>query len=256
MVVRERAGALVANILIIGATSAVATACAERFGTRGDSLYLLARNKDKLDGVADRLGDAVVGCDYGDFNETHENPGRINRAFTALQHVDIALIAHGDLGDQLASENEYEEALAQIETNFTSVISLLIPLANRMEKQGHGHIAVMSSVAAERGRPRNYTYASAKAGLNTYLQGVRSRLWRAGVQVHILKLGPVDTPMTVDHEKDGTFSTPDEVAAGIFKAIERGRSEAYIPGRWALIMAVVRNLPEWIFQKIPSLVGR
>jgi decaprenylphospho-beta-D-erythro-pentofuranosid-2-ulose 2-reductase len=246
----------VAHILIIGATSAVATACAEQYAARGDSLYLLARNREKLDHVSDRLGDVVVGCDYGDFNESEANPGRIERAFSALRHIDIALVAHGDLGDQLASEHGYDEALAQIKTNFTSVISLLIPLVNQMEKQGHGHIAVMSSVAAERGRPRNYTYASAKAGLNTYLQGVRSRLFRSGVQVHVLKLGPVDTPMTASHEKDGTFSTPEVVATGIVKAIERGKSEAYIPGRWALIMTVVRNLPEWIFQKIPSLSGR
>ena len=88
------------------------------------------------------------------------------------------------------------------------------------------------------------------------MQGVRSRLWKCGGRVHILKLGPVDTPMTVDHEKDATFSQPEEVARGILRAIGRGKSEAYVPGRWALIMAVVRALPEAIFQRFASLSGR
>jgi short-subunit dehydrogenase len=114
----------------------------------------------------------------------------------------------------------------------------------------------MSSVAAERGRPRNYTYAAAKAGLNTYLEGIRSRLWSRGVRVCILKLGPVDTPMTVDHAKDASFSSKEDVAKEIVRALDAGKAVAYVPARWRLIMAVVRALPEWIFQKIPSLVSR
>ena len=245
-----------ARILIIGATSAIAEATAAIYAARGDSLYLLARNQDKLAGVMGDLGDSVVGSEAGDFTEVDANDARIERAFTVLGTVDIALIAHGDLGDQLTSESRYEEAFSQIDANYLSVVSLVIPLANHLERQRSGRLAVLSSVAAERGRPRNYTYASAKAGVNTYLEGVRSRLWKSGVKVQVLKLGPVDTPMTVDHEKDATFSTKEEVARGIVRAIDRGVASAYIPSRWALIMAIVRALPEAIFQKIPSLSGR
>ena len=117
-------------------------------------------------------------------------------------------------------------------------------------------VAVMSSVAAERGRPRNYTYAAAKAGINTYLEGVRSRLYQSGVRVHVLKLGPVDTPMTIDHEQNATFSTKEDVARDILRAIDAGKTTAYVPARWRFIMAIVRALPETIFQKIPSLSGR
>ena len=119
----------------------------------------------------------------------------------------------------------------------------------------HGH-GDRAPVAAERGRPRNYTYAAAKSALNTYMQGVRSRLWKAGGRVCILKLGPVDTPMTADHTKDATFSLPADVARGILRAIEREQSEAYVPARWAWIMAVVRALPEAVFQRFGSLSGR
>ena len=245
-----------ANILIVGATSAIAAQTARLYAARGDSLYLLARSEDKLARLARELGHAVVGHEAGDFTDAEANPGRVDRAFATLDRVDVALIAHGDLGDQRSSECEYKEAFAQIDANFLSAVSLLIPLANKLETQGSGCIAVMSSVAAERGRPRNYTYASAKAAINTYLEGLRSRLYSRGVSVHVLKLGPVDTPMTIDHEKDATFSTKEDVARDIVSAIDAGKATAYVPARWRLIMAIVRVLPEAIFQKIPSLAGR
>lgn len=244
------------RILIIGATSAIARATGKLYVDRGARLYLLARNPQRLAAVVATMGDAVVGSEAGDFCDTDANPGRVERAIEALGGLDLVLVAHGDLGDQLRSEADYGEAFAQFETNLLSVVSLLIPIANHIESTAAGHIAVMSSVAAERGRPRNYTYAAAKSALNTYLQGLRSRLWKSGGRVHILKLGPVDTPMTREHEKDATFSSAEAVARAIVRAIDRGRSEAYIPGRWALVMAVVRALPERVFQRIPSLSGR
>jgi len=246
----------VARVLIIGATSAVASATACLMAARGDTLFLLARNPKRLSQLASTLGAAVVGSEAGDFTQLDANPARVARGIEALGGLDLALIAHGDLGDQRRSESHVGEALSQFETNFTSVVSFLIPLANLIEDAGHGAIAVLSSVAAERGRPRNYTYAAAKSAANTYLQGLRSRLWKAGGRIHILKLGPVDTPMTADHDKNATFTTAESAARGILRAIERGRSEAYVPAHWALIMALVRWLPERIFQRIPSLSDR
>ena len=116
------------------------------------------------------------------------------------------MIAQGLLGDQLASERDVAEAERIVDTNFLSVVSLLVPLGNHFEAAGAGHIAVMSSVAGDRGRPRNYTYGAAKGALNIYLQGLRTRLWSRGVGVHTLKLGPVDTPMTATHEKNALFA--------------------------------------------------
>ncbi len=114
-----------------------------------------------------------------------------------MGRIDLALIAHGDLLDQAASEVDLQAARNTFEINLMSVISLLIPLSNLMEEQGSGKIGVITSVAGDRGRPRNYTYGAAKGALNLYLQGLRSRLWESGVEIYTLKLGPVDTPMTV-----------------------------------------------------------
>jgi short-subunit dehydrogenase len=163
---------------------------------------------------------------------------------------------HGLLGDQLRSEQDWKEAEQIARTNYLSVMALIIPLANLLEAQRSGHLVVFSTVAAERGRPRNFTYAAAKSALNVYLQGVRSRLYPANVQVHTIKLGPVDSPMTVSHKKNLLFSRVDEVAKQVVRAVERGQQEAYVPAYWRGIMFAVRNMPEFVFQKIGALSER
>ena len=140
--------------------------------------------------------------------------------------------------------------------NFTSVVSLLIPLANHMERARSGSLAVITSVAGERGRPRNYTYGAAKGALSIYLQGLRTRLYPAGVSVTTLKLGPVDSPMTTDHAKHALFAKPPAVAQAILHAIDTRTAEAYVPFFWKAIMPIVRNTPEPLFQRLPFLSGR
>lgn len=244
------------RVAIFGASSAIAADVARLYAKRGAKLCLLARNPQKLKVLAQELGPAVVASITQDFDLTHEADACVARAVAALGAIDVALIAHGALGDQLASERDVSVAEQLARTNYLSVMALVIPLANHLEARQAGHLAVMSSVAADRGRPRNYTYAAAKAAINVLLQGVRSRLYAAGVQVHTLKLGPVITPMTESHPKNGLFAKSEDVAQGIVAAIDKGKAEVYVPGFWRYIMLVVRNLPEPLFQRAGSLSGR
>lgn len=244
------------HVVIFGATSAIAAEVARLYAKRGARLYLVGRSEDKLTALVHELGPSVVGHASQDFDRLEQADACVAQAVATLGHIDVALIAHGLLSDQRETEQSLEAALASARTNYLSAMALLIPLANHMEARTAGHLAVLSSVAAERGRPRNYTYAAAKGALNVYLQGVRSRLYRAGVKVHTLKLGPVDTPMTATHEKNALFAQPGRVARDIVAAIDAGRSEAFVPWYWRWIMFVVRNLPEPVFQRFPSLSGR
>lgn len=243
------------NVLIVGATSAVASEVAVLYAGRGSRLHLIGRSTPKLAALTQRLGDAEVTVANGDFLDYSNNARLVEDALERLGTVDVVLIAHGLLGDQLRSEHDFEEAKAQLDANYTSVLSFVIPLANHLERQGRGHLAVISSVAGERGRPRNYTYGAAKGAVTVYLQGLRSRLWPK-VGVHTIKLGPVDSPMTVDHPKNALFATCPQAARLIVHAIDRGRPEVYVPGYWAPIMLGVRHLPEWLFQRFAFLSGR
>ena len=245
------------RILIIGATSAVAQGVAHCFVQQGNTrIYCLARNPEKMEALAQDLGEAYAGSIRYDFNQTLHARQAVKYAVEALGEIDIALIAHGNLYDQIASEQDFAMAQATFETNLLSVISFLIPLSEQMLQQGFGKIGVITSVAGDRGRPRNYTYGAAKGALNIYLQGMRSRLWQSGVEIYTFKMGPVDTPMTVDHEKNFSFASVDEVSEKIVKAFGRTRYECYVPGFWRFVMLGVRIMPEWLFQRLKFLSGR
>ncbi|MDF3070426.1 MAG: oxidoreductase, short-chain dehydrogenase/reductase family [Polyangiaceae bacterium] len=245
------------RVLIIGATSAIAAEVARLLARRGARLHLLARNATKLSTLTSSLDPSarVTTC-VADFAELARVEELVRESVRELGGLDTVLIAHGDLGDQLKSEASFDEAESIFRTNLLSVVAFLVPLANVLEAQGRGCLGVITSVAGDRGRPRNYTYGAAKGALNVYLQGLRSRLFRVGVSVVTLKLGPVDTPMTVGHEKNALFAQPDRVAASIVAALDAGVPEVYVPSFWSAIMPVVKNTPERIFQWLPFLSGR
>jgi len=244
------------SVLIFGATSAVAAEVAVLCAERGDRLHLVGRNPEKLAQVARRCAGGQVSTQTADFSQLDQNEGCVAEAVRALGRVDCVLIAHGELGDQLKSERSFAEAERILRVNFTSVVSLLVPLANHLEQARAGTLGVITSVAGDRGRPRNYTYGAAKGALNTYLQGLRTRLYAAGVAVTTLKLGPVDTPMTRDHAKHALFGKPPSVARSILRALDARVPEAYVPSFWRAIMPIVKNTPEWLFQRVPFLSGR
>lgn len=246
------------RVLILGATSAIASAVARRYADRGARLHLVGRSGEKLRALVESLAlpPSTVSIDVADFCDLAGNDRVIERALSTLGGIDVALIAHGELGDQLESERSANAAELVLRTNFVSVVSLLVPLANALEARRQGTLGVITSVAGERGRPRNYTYGAAKGGLNIYLQGLRSRLYRSSVRVVTLKLGPVDTPMTRDHRKTILFAQPADVARDIERALDAGSPEAFVPAFWGAIMPLVRSAPERLFQLLPFLSGR
>ncbi|PIE41576.1 MAG: short-chain dehydrogenase [Gammaproteobacteria bacterium] len=244
------------NVLIIGANSAVATELARRYAHQGDRLFLVARDSQKLDLVCKELGEAVKGTYIADFNDTSQAQAIVDEAASQFNTIDVAIIAHGYLGDQLQSEQDFSHAYEVIHTNYINVVALLIPLVEHMKHQAAGKIGVLLSVAGDRGRPRNFTYGAAKGALAIHLQGLRSVLYKSGLEIFSFKLGPVDSPMTVDHEKNFSFSSVDRVASCIIKGLESKRHTQYVPGYWYWVMLVVRLLPEPVFQKLRFLSDR
>ena len=252
----RQSAAPMARVLILGANSAIAREFAVRCAARGDRLYLVGRDATKLSALKSELSSNVEGDAVADLTDTRSNAALIEQAIQTLGELDLVLIAHGFIGDQIETEHSWEAAQQVLATNFLSVVSLLIPLANQLERQGHGNLVVLASVAGDRGRPRNYTYGSAKGALNVYLEGLRSRLYGTGVKVFTIHLGPVHTPMTVDHKKNALFAHPGPIAEDLLRIVERGRQDVHLPWFWAPIMAVVRNLPEPLFQRLGFLSGR
>ena len=242
------------TILIIGATSAIAQTTARRFADDGARFFLVGRDAGKLAAVADdlRVRGATGAETYVlDMNDLEKHAAMIEAATTALGTLDAALIAHGTLGNQKADEMLVVETLREWSTNATSIIALLTLLANQFERQRHGTIAVISSVAGDRGRRSNYIYGASKAALNVFLEGLRYRLHAAGIAVVTIKPGFVDTPMTAEVPKNFLFASPERVGQDIHRAITRGTAVIYTPWFWRYVMLLIRLIPEPIFRRLP-----
>ena len=160
------------RVLIIGATSAIAEATARCYAARGARIFLVARGTARLKDIAEDLRiRGAVAVDHAtlDVNDLSAHAGILEQAWLKLGGIDVALIAHGTLPDQSACESSVETALAEFATNGTSTIALLTALAPGMEAQGRGVLAVISSVAGDRGRQSNYLYGAAKAAVSLSL---------------------------------------------------------------------------------------
>jgi short-subunit dehydrogenase len=241
------------RILIIGATSAIAEAAAREFARRGEALVLVARDAQRLAAIADDLRVRGAGaCDTLRFDayapETHR--AVLGQATQRLGGLDVALIAHGTLSEQRACEQSAELMCREFTVNALSAMSFCTHLANQFEAQGHGAIAVICSVAGDRGRQSNYVYGAAKAALGTFTSGLRQRLYPKGIAVITIKPGFVSTPMTAAIAKNALWASPARVARDIVRAIERGTPVLYTPWYWRPIMALIRAVPERLFRRL------
>jgi decaprenylphospho-beta-D-erythro-pentofuranosid-2-ulose 2-reductase len=242
------------KILIVGAASAIASSCARLWAAQGASFFLVGRHLDKLEQVAADLqsrGAVSVVVHVMDAMDVPAHPVMLQSCQDVLGQLDIALIAHGTLPDQAACEANVDLALKEFANNGSSVIALLTLLANQFEKQGNGSIAVISSVAGERGRPSNYVYGSAKAAVSAFCEGMRARLFKRGVHLVTIKPGFVDTPMTQGLSLPRLLlAQPEQVAGKIVRAVDARTDVVYVPGFWGLIMLLVRSIPQMVFKRL------
>ncbi|PTT92888.1 short-chain dehydrogenase, partial [Pelomonas sp. HMWF004] len=169
----------------------------------------------------------------------------------AREPIDLALIAHGSLPDQAHCQADLTLAARALAINATSPVLFAEAIAGAMARAGRGGMGVIGSVAGDRGRKSNYVYGAAKGLVERYVEGLQHRLAGSGVSVTLIKPGPTDTPMTAHLKQDGAkLADVGAVARGIVAAIDAGRPVLYTPGKWALIMAVIRNLPRAVFHKM------
>ncbi|MEX0618980.1 MAG: SDR family oxidoreductase [Pseudohongiellaceae bacterium] len=241
------------RVLIAGAVSAIAKEVARLYASDGAQLFLVGRDSAKLKHLADDLtirGASGVGFSTADLTHFAEHDSILEEARTFLDEIDIALICHGSLPDQQACEKSFKLTQQEININGLSVISLLTLLSRIFASQGKGTIAVITSVAGDRGRRSNYVYGSAKAMVSTYLQGLRGSLLPFNVHVVDIRPGFVDTPMTAGMKKGPLWVSPQRIARIIIKAVSRRKHTVYAPFFWRYIMFVVRIIPEFLFKRL------
>ena len=239
------------RVLIIGATSAIAEMVAREYAKQGAELFLVGRSPEKLNSIGEDLrvrGAPKVETHIADLADLNSHAQMLDACWQSLGHVDIALIAHGTLPDQEKCAESLEYSMQEFQVNGTSVIALSQQLAARL--QSDSVLAVISSVAGDRGRASNYLYGSAKAAVSAYLSGLHQAMKEKGITVLTIKPGFVDTPMTASFPKGPLWAKPDAVAKKIVSAISKRKTMVYVPWFWWGIMLIIRSIPEQIFQKI------
>ncbi len=240
------------TIVIIGASSAIAEHCARLWSRQPADFVLVGRDTVRLQAIASdlRVRSPASGIDVrpADFHD----PAAIAALASALaaeRRIDIVLIAHGNLPQQPACEQDLAAARDALLVNGVSPVLFAEAFAAQFERQQHGTLAVIGSVAGDRGRKSNYVYGAAKGLVDRYLQGLQHRFARSSVKVVLIKPGPTATPMTAHLAQRG-LAPVDAVARCIVDGIAAGKPVVYAPAKWWLIMLVIRHLPRFIFNKL------
>lgn len=239
------------RIVIIGASSAIAEHCARLWAREAADFLLVGRDLARVQRVAD---DLLVRSPQSDI-QTVEIDFLDADAIAALAQqaaqsvIDIVLIAHGDLPVQQSCEQDIHLAEAALQINGLSPALFAEAFAKQLAQQGHGTLALIGSVAGDRGRKANYVYGAGKGMVERYTQGLQHRFAYTDIKIVLIKPGPTATPMTA-HLPSGGLAPVDQVARAIVKAIEAGKPVAYVPAKWQLIMLIVQHLPRWIFHKL------
>ncbi|SOD22499.1 hypothetical protein SAMN05518800_0491 [Variovorax sp. YR752] len=243
------------KIVIVGATSSIAEHCARNWVKAGGiDLMLVGRDLQRTERVANDLRVRSPSSRIQTMQANFVGAGAIAevvRAIVAPGMPDVVLIAHGSLPDQEACQESLGLTRDALEVNGISPVLFAEAFASQMRQAGRGTIAVIGSVAGDRGRKSNYVYGAAKGLVSRYIEGLQHRLAGTGVHVLLVKPGPTDTPMTAELKARGARLAPVEsVARRIVKSIDRGDSTIYVPGKWYWIMLVIRHLPAFIFNKL------
>lgn len=243
------------RIVIIGATSAIAEHCA-RIWVQGQALdlTLVGRDITRTERVAVDLKVRSPHSEISVLKADFLDPVAIQAVVDSILvqgPVDTVLIAHGYLPDQFACQSDLMACRDALDVNGISPVLFAEAFAKQMAIAGQGVLVLIGSVAGERGRKSNYVYGAAKGLVTRYAQGLQHRFAGSGVKIVLIKPGPTDTPMTAHMKSHGIkLASVESVAMRIVDSIERGHAIVYVPGKWKLIMWIIRHMPAIVFNKL------
>jgi short-subunit dehydrogenase len=239
--------------IIIGASSGVGAALARRLAREGYALGLIARRIDRLQDLCDELTSAYYIRAFAyqhDVVNLAAVPALFDRIVNDLGGLDLLIYCAGVLypNDPTMYDADQDQFIFQV--NLIGAATWINPVAQRFQQRHAGHIVGIGSIAGDRGRRGMPAYTASKAGLHTYLEGMRNRLWRDGVTVTTIKLGQVDTDMLKDADRHRSPITPERAADLIWRAIRQRKQTVYVPWWWGPIGLAVRHLPSVIFRRL------
>lgn len=243
------------RIIIVGGTSAIAEHCA-RLWVKAEplDLVLIVRDLIKVEQVSADLKVRAPKTTIQTIQADFLNPKSIQLLAQQISKegsIDIVLIAHGVLSDQQACQKNLEMCRDDLEINALSPVLFAEAFIGVMESANHGTLALIGSPAGDRGRKSNYIYGAGKALIERYVEGLQHRLAKTKVKIVLIKPGPTKTPMTANLNVPAVaLADVGQIAKGIVRGIFRGKAKVYVPIKWAYVMAIIRYLPSFVFNKL------
>jgi decaprenylphospho-beta-D-erythro-pentofuranosid-2-ulose 2-reductase len=252
---RDALGA-VQSVLVLGGTSEIALATVRKLvADRCRTVVLAVRDTDAAAGALEDLrqrGATTAEAVAFDALDTAGHTKVIDEVFDRHGDIDLVILAFGVLGDQGGFDADPETAVRAVQTNYVGGVSAGLATANAIRRQGHGTLAVLSSIAAARGRRSNYVYGSSKAGLDAFAQGLGDALVGSGGRVVVVRPGFVHTRMTEGMPAQPFATDADSVAAAIVEGLQRNREVIYAPGIIQIVFGVFRLLPRPVWRIISA----
>ncbi|MGW5311890.1 SDR family NAD(P)-dependent oxidoreductase [Nocardia thailandica] len=240
-------------VLVLGGRSEIGVEVARRLAP-GRVVVLAARRSGELGDEAAAMraaGAAAVHTVEFDADDVAGHAPLLEKITAEHGPLGTAVLAFGILGDQARAEADPAHAVAVVHTDYVAQVSVLTTLATLFRAQGRGQIVAFGSIAGVRVRRANYVYGSAKAGLDGFVSGLGDALHGTGVQLLLVRPGFVIGRMTAGMDPAPLSSTPDQVADGVVRALRRGRTSVWIPGRLAVLAAIMRLVPQPIWRRMP-----
>jgi short-subunit dehydrogenase len=248
------------KVVVLGATKGIGRAVSRLLAERGHTVFLLGRDETDLERSARDLeqrakvrpqaGEVRFSVARCDLDEPEGFEPALAAADQALGGFDTVVVTAALFGTQDALEADTEFARRLLTVNLANTIAFCEYARKRLLSRGGGTLCVVSSVAGERGRKPVVIYGAGKAGLSAYLEGLDHKFHAAGLRTVCIKPGFVKTSMTDGLKPPPFATTPEQVAADMLGAIERGTPVRYAPSIWALIMLVIRSLPRFVMRRI------
>lgn len=242
--------------IIIGASDGIGAALARRLAQQGYWLALLARRQDKLDLLCDEINqrsqEGRVRPYVHDVLDYEKAPGLLRKIVAELGGLDLVVFVAGvNYPPGGIDKYNFANDRRMIETNLLGAMAWLTPVAEMFQSAQAGQIVGVSSVAGDRGRVGNPGYNTSKAGLSTYLEALRNRLTRHGVNVLTVKPGFVETEMLKAAQGPTPFKiTTEKAVEDIWKAMSSRRQVVYTPSIWRWIMLAIQHTPSFIFRRL------
>ena len=242
--------------LIIGASDGLGAELARKLAQDGFSLGLLARRREKLEALCAEINSSVnerrALAYVQDVAEYDKVPALLRKIVADLGGLDLVIFVAGvNYPPGGIDKYNFENDRRMIEVNLIGAMAWLHPIAEMFQSAKAGQIVGIASVAGDRGRVGNPGYNASKAGLTTYLEALRNRLTRHGVNVLTVKPGFLKTEMLKAAQGPTPFAIePSKAADDIVKAMKKRKQVIYTASIWRWIMLAIQHTPSVIFRRL------